>query len=548
MTNNIEVNNQQQLYDLAKGFVSNIVCIDDKAYHFKDREQMETYQEIFPSSEISKAFAIEEKICGIYSPDSTDYGTEAMNTYYSLSANADIVVIDWNIPVEGHYEAAKDTDDEADADTQDTRGIFACDIIKQLVVNHDLGSKTKVVLIYTGESGLKRPLERIKASVESGKSEMVNSDECYSVKQKSVDDLEFMYGHTLIIIRQKDVNPDISDHEKKDFERAACCFEQLPKLLISKYGGLLDGILLNTSVKSLTQVRKNAQKVLSCFNNTNDMAFVNHCLCLKDIDNDSLTVFHEVFGEMMTSFIENIDFDIKDQIVKWGRVKYKAEFEKTLDAEPSKRKQAFFDEQPKKCRDNIKRKKLDRGHRVDQYLSAYLPDRQAEIEKNMLESSTSFSVLNRMKNFFDINSRKKLEMGTIIMEEKSNLHYVCIQPVCDSVRIKAPRDFIFLPLKSTTNDGSFDVVFDDKSRYDILSKSYNICSFSFNADSSLAVKSKLNGFGKAIFEDESGNTYVWKHQLRRLHAQRIADNYSKALSRIGLNEDEWSRLHGEKED
>ncbi|MCJ7623604.1 MAG: hypothetical protein MUO76_08865, partial [Anaerolineaceae bacterium] len=48
------------------------------------------------------------------------------------------------------------------------------------------------------------------------------------------------------------------------------------------------------------------------------------------------------------------------------------------------------------------------------------------------------------------------------------------------------------------------------------------------------------------FTDKSKQEYVWIGELKREHAQRIANQFAAEIARVGLDESEWLRRHSTK--
>lgn len=124
--------------EIADNFLQSIAFLDDKAFGNNAVENIEhnNNQHAFDSFEISKAFAKERKVCAVYKPTINS----DIENFKEISKKADVVILDWLIVLQNSVE--ENEDPTADADTDDPRGQYTKDIIKELVQ-------------YSGESSLK---------------------------------------------------------------------------------------------------------------------------------------------------------------------------------------------------------------------------------------------------------------------------------------------------------------------------------------------------------------------------------------------------------
>lgn len=156
-----------------------------------------------------------------------------------------------------------------------------------------------------------------------------------------------------------------------------------------------------------------------------------------------------------------------------------------------------------------------------------------------------------------------LRLGSIVTREVKNkiLYYLCIQTVCDSVRISGKRRFPFLRMlkvsDSKANDFGFIVRETNGEMIELrLSlRPYEVQMFEFKA------KPKI----KCIYANKQGNDWNfistdhvdnnkkndvislrWIGDLRPLHSQRVANDYARQISRVGLTESEWLRRQATK--
>ena len=145
------------------------------------------------------------------------------------------------------------------------------------------------------------------------------------------------------------------------------------------------------------------------------------------------------------------------------------------------------------------------------------------------------------------NERATLTLGSIIRRGEEYL--LCIQPVCDSVRVKPGTHFVFTSLQRATEElpGRLDIVVreidGDEVCLHFSGKSTAVRTRIFSPDEAGGrVLSVVKDSGY-VFVDTDGEEYIWICELRRSFSQRFVHRIASNLSRIGLAEFEWQRRH-----
>jgi hypothetical protein len=138
-----------------------------------------------------------------------------------------------------------------------------------------------------------------------------------------------------------------------------------------------------------------------------------------------------------------------------------------------------------------------------------------------------------------------LHLGTIVVERKSgeSRYLLCMQPVCDSVRLSGVRAFPFLPLTTVGDDRDCDFIIPDKEknvRLALSNRPFEVKMINFapaGRDREIMARmAKTGRFFKA--SNAGGATYRWVVDLKPDHAQRVANDYAHKISRVGLTESE----------
>ena len=149
----------------------------------------------------------------------------------------------------------------------------------------------------------------------------------------------------------------------------------------------------------------------------------------------------------------------------------------------------------------------------------------------------------REEAIVDSDYRAKLTLGSIVREDGEYL--VCIQPSCDALRLRGATQFIFASLTSETS--VFDVVVKGTARGDICLKlnshASTIRTVTFDPDENTGRVLSRAGDSGQTFISTKGEAFIWVCDLRTSFAQRFAHRIAQNLSRAGLDEFEWQRLH-----
>ena len=144
------------------------------------------------------------------------------------------------------------------------------------------------------------------------------------------------------------------------------------------------------------------------------------------------------------------------------------------------------------------------------------------------------------------NSRRALHLGVIVRELTDKKRYLlCLQPVCDSVRIEGKSQaFVFCILKELKDGKGFTHCVMDGGG-NVIKLKYKPKVFSIfvsNFSGTDFIYAKKNDTSKFLFKNEDGKDYEWIAELKTEHAQHAAEQFGREFSRVGLTESEWLRI------
>ncbi|WP_418502557.1 response regulator receiver domain [Flagellimonas sp.] len=491
--------------------------------------------EEYSPHDIVNSFAKKQIICSLYQPRPKAKVSKASDIQ-QLCLASDIVIVDWDL----YGDQGKKAKELVEG------------LIKQAV--EDVPEQLRLILVYTQEANLfdiaSQLYEKVSQSI---------GDEF--TPQQEEDGLAFHTANSRVSILGKTGRPRPDEYKEHEVEE-----KDLADAAVKEFAKLASGLLHASVLLGLAKIKQNSRKILSKFPSTLDPAFLNH---------RAMSLPNEEAGNhivpLLVSEIEAVLEDklpdplIHEKVIRdwclnvWkpgthvieliGENKDSREFATDYCLMGKEMREKYKDVQiisqaiTKNGEWNGDRKFL-------RVLSSYLLSEPAS------KSNHEFSRLMSSRTYYDEHA-KELKLGTIVyqeeeVDEKTVGHYfICLQPVCDSVRLDKERKFIFIEIDEMRQDGknkfSHPVFTSDDSLKELLTlpKSYNCFVAEFAPDHKLkVVLAKKVADGGSVFEDCLGRQFIWLDQLKEAHAQRVVERFARELSRVGLTESEWQRFLG----
>ena len=485
--------------------------------------------------DVQNSFAKKRIICSLYQPKK-DASFSQSSEVYSLCSSADVVVVDWDL--QGNHPGDKATE-------------LVVNLIEQSMkeVPHQL----RLILIYTLEPNL----GSVANDIYEGLTTRIGEQ---SIGVEGTEGLILTTNNSRIVVLGKRPNSSLPQYagffvpEKELAQRTTIEFSRLAS-------GLLQAIVL----RGIANLRENNRRILMRFHSGLDVAFLTHrALLLPD----------EAFGQIIPLLTDEIRAVIEDTlgecplgprstaeriVANWCVTHWKPgsnprfnigegadalEFAKDVLCNGPGIKNDYSKVQKSEIHGLVDktdykhpRWKGRKGVKIAEYLTN---DSNGDYCHEMLSSLMSQRIAYE-------NTYRALHLGVIIREVKGNQRYLlCLQPVCDSVRIKGrSRPFIFCFLDVPDAEKPFTHTVVDLSHKPTqlnyqpkISKCY-VLNFTTVADSVCAAK---DNHGRFIYKDDEHTEYEWIAELKTEHAQRAAEEFGNKLTRIGLTESEWLRL------
>tara|TARA_R110000744_G_scaffold130646_1_gene238317 strand:- start:41 stop:1690 length:1650 start_codon:yes stop_codon:yes gene_type:complete len=463
-------------------------------------------------------FAKKQIVCSLYQPKQ-DASVSPQSDIFPLCKAADIVVVDWDLYGDRGKKAQE----------------LANGLIEQAV--KDVPEQLRLILIYTQELNLQAVANEIYETVHKSIGDVfqpVDGDE----------GLVFYTQNSRVVVLGK---PGRTRPEP--YARFTVNEKDLADVAIREFAKLASGILHAATLLGLGEIRKNSRKILSKFNSNLDPAFLTHLAMCLPVEDASAHVI-----PLLVSEIESVLEDVLPTPLLSTKL-----VENWIDSvwEPGDHLEALFDKQgvdyrslakvlcTKGFKEAIKQEdkvpninnEKDRTKKTRKAAKILLPSAESDANQR-------FSHLMASRTFYG-KKAKALKLGSVIHSRERDSFFLCVQPICDSVRLRHERVFVFVQME-TSNGGSSDgashvVIKTDDTVQELvyLPKSYRCFTANFKPDMGAGeVLANNDKRGDLFFEDTNGNKFYWADQLRTSHAQRAVEQFARDLSRVGLTESE----------
>lgn len=467
--------------------------------------------------DLISSFADKEISASFLFPSPADEENNVVEQAHKLSKIADIVVIDWYLKNE--------------------RSDLTSRIVKDLVSAYQRGEwRTRLVCIYTGVDVAALPdALTAQISAEFGEEVCVKNDD---------NSLSIGEDVRIIFLNKEDIPPS-----------------QLPAKLISSFSKISDGLLPTFALNSVAALRRNTHHLLSAFSKELDPAIVGHRMYLSDSDDAELfgldVLVMQLRSILSTNIIHRKALSL-ERFENWIHVhcpEPRAVDGKALECQELVELMGVcystkLDQQPTKKT----RKKWEKSARHAVYSdSNHLRDvtsKMGRLSKLVREYGGKMPLPNAW--------RPTLGLGAILRSDEDGgyKYWLCVQPLCDSVRLDGDR---FFPLLKLVRKSEGERENEDVNKYwlavtegkgvAVLSlranpKDGDFIKFSPEAKSKRVLAEK-QADGRFIFSSlpigDKPKIFEWVADVEPLQAQRAVAEMTAQLNRVGVDEYEGLR-------
>jgi hypothetical protein len=460
---------------------------------------------------LADRFADLRLTCGVLKPSPNEPPTDVTQRIVRAASGVDIVVLDWMLDPATEFTAEQ--------------------AVKDVVAQDEYGRR--LIAIYTTQ----RDLEGIAQSLEEAITRATRID----------DELALQAGGTRILIFHKG-GPQL-DEKWMAYKRDE---SELPETLVRAFAKLSSGLVPAVALNSLAATRENAHRLLERLDQGLDLGYLGHLLRLAYREEGEQHLLDAISGELR-AVIE--DDTATRATASAGFDAWLAHHNEQLHV-PAEALARLGEAMTDKKLLKAWAKKEIAGTFSEENVTELLVPVDEAVEAR--RSDARFAHLMAMRQPY-ARPEPELHLGTIVRERDLPSNYwVCIQPVCDSVRLDAdpPTAFLMLPLEPVDHaakgvKAAF-VVRSDGGEWIHLwpwDRSSDIELMRMRPNHNGAVRflaSETDGTlsGPKTVTTEEDITLIWIAQLKTAHALRVVHQYGTQLSRVGLDESEWIRLRG----
>ena len=491
-------------------------------------------------NELSRQFASLGIVCAAYAPVQSglpDSLTEedAANTA-GLARHADIVVIDWLLDGKRSTLATKLIQGILDTDMRD-------------------GGRLRLLAIYTGEGRL-QDLRNHLLGVLNAAGHALTADDAGSAPAINGRHLRIAF------LNKAEVGLETGPH--------VVSVTELPQRLVEEFATMTRGIMPSVALASISAVREGTHFVLSKFNASLDGTLAVHRALLPEPE-DAAAYASDLVAKELSSILETgteahspaslanmrswLDHEHVTNRFRLRPDQGELPLERLKDlltkgATESVVKEISSLTSPKIAADNIWK---------------FLPHLYCGTDAE-LDANHAFARLACLKKeafgetYLPAGWRPSLTLGSLLVEEAvdgeeaPNRFYVCMQALCDSVRLETPRHFPLLPLRNVLPEKKFSLAARLPNSEDVWLAAemhpYMMIFPEFQPDTAAKAVKGQSGTAPRQFRFVSNaevakgpkaRAFLWLGDLRPTVAQRIAHELSARVGRIGLDEYEWLR-------
>lgn len=511
----------------TSGDTKNVVAPKIRKKATRSAEEAEPIQEVevgeadsLPDArDIVTSFAKKQIVCSLYQPKEEAKYSQSSDIF-PLCRAADVVILDWDLFGDGGNRATE----------------LADGLVTQAA--NDVPEQLRLILVYTQEANLFEIANKLY--------EKINDSIGKAIEPRPEDSgMAFHTENSRVVVLGKPGRTRAPDQEAFVVDES-----DLADVAVKEFAKLASGILHAATLLGLSEIRNNSRKILSKFNSELDPGFLTHLsMSLPEEDASSHVI------PLLVSEIESV---LEDAIPKplvpmklledWCENVWK----------PGPHLQNIFDKKDIEHHRKVAKIICTKGFSAAKEFENKTPKLGSSNKNTRMaakiflpssdsDSNQKFSHLMSSRTFYG-DKEKTLKLGSVVHHREEDSYFLCIQPICDSVRLREERVFVFVRMgksgESESDDASHVIILSDGSVQELVfqPKSYLCFTSTFSPDvAAQEVIAKPDDNGAPFFENTDGENFYWVDQLRASHAQRAVERFASDLSRVGLTEAEWLR-------
>lgn len=459
---------------------------------------------------ITTAFARKKIVCALTDPSEEE---DKKQFILDLAEGADVMVIDWKL--EGSSSS------------------LSLSVIKDRIrLDKELGGRLRLIVIYSGDK-TEKIIETLRTEFQSDY-QTENTGDDYSLlinKNCRISVFEKSSPVTSIGVKAKD----------------------LPGKVLDEFQKSTSGILPSAVLGAISEIREKSHFLLSRLPRELDGALILHRLLIPDPD-DSLAYLADLVSDEILNTLRHSDFakaisetnvhhwvddtlSEPSDIKEWLK-KYLSSFNKNIETKIIN----MFK--------NAEGNKQDLGKALkDLSLKIFQTEKQFEDSMNSFSMSSVLGLTrNTLPNFSSYEMR--LTFGTIVFklnDSGGKEFFMCIQPVCDTIRLKhdTPNPFPLLKLLPSKFGKGFCIEVQPGEIIWLKTnpKPNHIEIYHFTAHTKEEAYVKFNLSDDDLYcETISNQKFFWVADMKNTHAHFSVSPLASRMGTLGIDEFEWLRL------
>ncbi len=470
----------------------------------------------------SKAFGTRGLACAMLSPQTVEENKEVKDPLLQTAGRADLVVFDWML-----------NGDDGETTLKLFRGLLRAD--------DGVERRLRVVAVYTGEPKLHDIAERMRAVATS---ELSDHD-----VQDDSELPQFTCGPVRLTVLAKEYIENLPS----ELEAQRVAIDDLPDRLADEFCLLCTGLVPGATISALTGIRADAHRLLTALGPDMDSALLGQRVALDqpaDVERQLEALITSEIGAVIADRQVGNEAGLR-RVKQW------------LSAQEGLAPGGLLED-------------VNAAERL-RFLTVGLgEDRLAEQNESTAKAKNALrNIRSRATELFvtatqlaDDSNKAFAERMTIrtryrkpdpvlglgVLVERAGKYLLCVQPACDSVRLKDQTVFPFLRMQvCDCGDESARVVLRDSGRSNrwvalkLEPKPANLALVEFDPGSDEVVRSRKFNQKPTFVATPVPNTtrsrrYRWVADFKPEHAQQIVENLARQFSRVGLAESELLRL------
>ena len=472
---------------------------------------------------LNESFARVGLVCSVLRPAEQE---DLSPLTVTVARRADIVVLDWKLFDNGER---------------------ACSIIRQIHSDDELRQeRLRLIAIYTAESGLADIREAVRRTLlEVSHAEGIETDD-------NGGRVALKMGHMRIVFLEKGSPSNVNTNR---FDEPT-----LPSRLVDEFSILAFGLLPTTVLAAISAVREETHRLLARFHSDLDGASLSHRFLIPTADDASQFIM-QLIADEVSAVLEV--HQIGATVVGFGAIKLYLDMlreeGRTFQLPPKAGQPAkpfAFESLLALAEHGCNALEGGTGGKKDT-LYQRVPELLYRSLQEGIERHCEFARISSLRREaaqqkrFPPAWRPQLTQGSII--EVNGSYLVCIQPLCDAVRLQASRPFLFARLSVV--EEKFDIIVRTSAGTDVRLaadlRPYQLIAMSFRpSEGAHFPVADKDADGNFAFrpDGDSAKPARWIADLREAHAMRLIQRVASRLSRVGLDEFEWQRKQAGADD